>query len=60
MYVLLVGGTETSTENSVAFILFTVSGLLLGEGRVQEEKGRWPDELVGFFLTFPTLILETL
>lgn len=53
MYVLLVGGTETSTENLVAFILFRMSSLLLGEGRVQEEEGMWPDELFGIFLPFP-------
>lgn len=54
MYVLLVGRTETSTENVVAFILFRVSSLLLGEGKVQEEEGMWPDELFGvFFLPFP-------
>lgn len=53
--VFLVGGTETSTENWVAFILFRVSSLLLGEGKVQEEEGMWPDELFAFFLPFPLL-----
>lgn len=53
VYVLLVGGTETSTENLVAFILFRVCSLLLGEGKVQEEEGMRPDELFSFFLPFP-------
>lgn len=52
MYVLLVGGTETSTENLAAFILFRASSLLLGEGKGQEEEGMWPDELLSFACLF--------
>ena len=48
VYALLVGGTDTSTENLLAFILFRASSLLLGEGKEQEEEGMWPDELSGF------------
>lgn len=32
------GGTEASTENSLAFILYRASSLLLGEGKGQEKE----------------------
>lgn len=39
VYEVLVGGTETSIENLLAFFLFRASGLLLGEDKGQEEQG---------------------
>lgn len=48
LYLLLVGGTETSTERLPAFILFRASSSLLLEGKGQEEEGMWLDKLSGF------------
>lgn len=39
VYALLVGGTETSIENILAFFFFRASSLLLGEDKGQEEQG---------------------